>query len=228
MPFNQMSGLPMDLAVYGSGSGAAAVQRRARDYERFLARVRQFPRWADGAIALMRTGMARGITLPRPAVAKMIPQLRDTRHADARGQHFLGADHRHARRLSRRPTASASPRRIAAALGAGSAAGLRAARGLPRARLSTGGAHQRRLERSAGRRGLVSLAHPRRHHHGHGAGRDPPAGPRRGGAHPRRNARGEGAGGIQGRPAGVLQVPAERSAVLFRPASSNCSTPIAT
>jgi uncharacterized protein (DUF885 family) len=39
--------------------------------------VRQFPRWADGAIALMRAGMAAGITLPRPAVAKMIPQLRE-------------------------------------------------------------------------------------------------------------------------------------------------------
>ncbi len=30
MPFNQMSGLPMDLAVYGSGSRPAAVQRPCR------------------------------------------------------------------------------------------------------------------------------------------------------------------------------------------------------
>ncbi len=47
------------------------------DYDRFLKRVREFPRWADGAIALMRVGMSRGITLPRPAVVKMIPQLRE-------------------------------------------------------------------------------------------------------------------------------------------------------
>ena len=76
MPLNQMSGLPMDLAVYGSGSGPQPFATVA-DYERFLVRVRQFPRWADGAITLMRTGMSRGITLPRAAVVKMIPQLRE-------------------------------------------------------------------------------------------------------------------------------------------------------
>jgi len=75
MPLNQMSGLPMDLAVYGSGSGPQPF-RTARDYQRFLERMRQFPRWADGAIAQMRTGMSLGITLPRPAVAKVVPQLR--------------------------------------------------------------------------------------------------------------------------------------------------------
>jgi uncharacterized protein (DUF885 family) len=76
MPFSQMSGLPMDLAVYGSGEGPQPFATVA-DYDRFLKRVREFPRWADGAIAMMRAGMARGITLPRPAVTKMIPQLRD-------------------------------------------------------------------------------------------------------------------------------------------------------
>jgi uncharacterized protein (DUF885 family) len=76
MPFNQMNGLPVDLAVYGSGTGAQPFVT-VSDYERFLARVRQFPRWADGAIALMRAGMVKGITLPRPAVSKMIPQLRE-------------------------------------------------------------------------------------------------------------------------------------------------------
>jgi uncharacterized protein (DUF885 family) len=76
MPFNQMSGLPMDLAVYGSGSGPQPFVT-AGDYDRFLKRLRQFPRWADGAIALMREGMTRGITLPRPAMAKALPQLRE-------------------------------------------------------------------------------------------------------------------------------------------------------
>jgi uncharacterized protein (DUF885 family) len=75
IPLNQMSGLPMDLAVYGSGSGPQPFAS-ARDYDRFLARVRQFPRWVDGAIAMMRAGMARGITLPLPAVKKIVPQLR--------------------------------------------------------------------------------------------------------------------------------------------------------
>ncbi len=76
MPLNQMSGLPMDLAVFGSGSGPQPFAT-AKDYDRFLARVRQFPRWADGAIERMREGMARGITLPRPAVVKVVPQLRE-------------------------------------------------------------------------------------------------------------------------------------------------------
>jgi uncharacterized protein (DUF885 family) len=75
IPLNQMSGLPMDLAVFGSGSGPQPFAT-ARDYDRFLVRVRQFPRWVDGAIAMMREGMARGITLPLPAVRKIVPQLR--------------------------------------------------------------------------------------------------------------------------------------------------------
>src|SRR4029079_18542363 len=75
MPFSQMGGLPMDLVVYGSGDGPQPFATLA-DSQRCVKRVREFPRWADGAIALMRTGMSRGITLPKPAVAKMIPQLR--------------------------------------------------------------------------------------------------------------------------------------------------------
>jgi uncharacterized protein (DUF885 family) len=76
MPFNQMNSLPMDLAVYGSGAGPQPFAT-APDYDRFLKRVRQFPRWADDAIAMMREGMARGVTVPRPAMAKVVPQLRD-------------------------------------------------------------------------------------------------------------------------------------------------------
>jgi uncharacterized protein (DUF885 family) len=76
MPLNQMSGLPMELAVYGSGSGPQPFGN-AQEYDRFLKRLREFPRWADGAIALMREGLQRGITVPRPAMAKVVPQLRD-------------------------------------------------------------------------------------------------------------------------------------------------------
>jgi uncharacterized protein (DUF885 family) len=76
MPINQMSGLPMDLVMYGSGAGPQPF-KTVQDYDRFISRVKQFPRWADGAIALMRTGMSRGITLPRPTMAKVVPQLRE-------------------------------------------------------------------------------------------------------------------------------------------------------
>ena len=75
MPLNQMAGLPMELAVSGSGTGPQPF-KTADDYRRFLARMKQFPRWVDGAITQMRTGMSRGITLPKPAVAKIVPQLR--------------------------------------------------------------------------------------------------------------------------------------------------------
>ncbi|HKU90063.1 MAG TPA: DUF885 domain-containing protein [Steroidobacteraceae bacterium] len=89
MPFSQMSGLPMDLVVYGSGEGPQPFATVA-DYERFLKRVREFPRWADGAIALMRAGMSRGITLPKPAVVKMIPQLREIVTPSAEASIFWG------------------------------------------------------------------------------------------------------------------------------------------
>jgi uncharacterized protein (DUF885 family) len=75
MPLNQMGGLPMDLAVYGSGTGPQPFVT-VKDYDRFLVRLRQFPRWVDGAIDMMREGMARGVTLPRPAMAKVVPELR--------------------------------------------------------------------------------------------------------------------------------------------------------
>lgn len=87
IPLNQMEGLPMELALYGSGSGPQPFAT-ARDYDRFLARMRQFPRWADGAIAMMREGMSRGITLPRPAVTKVIPQLREVITARAEDSLF--------------------------------------------------------------------------------------------------------------------------------------------
>jgi uncharacterized protein (DUF885 family) len=75
MPFNQMSGMPMELAVYGSGAGPQPF-KSVQDYDRFLRRVAEFPRWVDGAITLMRTGMSRGITLPRPVISRMVAQLR--------------------------------------------------------------------------------------------------------------------------------------------------------
>ena len=89
MPINQMTGLPMDLAVYGSGTGPQPFAN-ARDYDRFLARAREFPRWVDGAIAMMREGMSRGITVPRPAMAKAVPQLRDIASAEL-GQNIFWA-----------------------------------------------------------------------------------------------------------------------------------------
>ena len=70
MPFNQMSGLPMDLAVYGSGSGPQPF-KTVQDYDRFLKRVREFPRWADGAIA---HDAHRHVTRHHAAAARRSPR----------------------------------------------------------------------------------------------------------------------------------------------------------
>ena len=101
MPLNQMSGLPMDLAVYGSGSGPQPFNT-VKDYDRFLARVRQFPRWADGAIRLMREGMARGITVPRAAMEKVVPQLRGLVTPELADNIFWGPIDRMPREISAR------------------------------------------------------------------------------------------------------------------------------
>ena len=161
MPLNQMSGLPMDLAVYGSGTGPQPFAT-ARDYDRFLARLRQFPRWADGAIAMMREGMARGITLPRPAMPKVVPQLREIVTAKRRGQHLLGADQGDAEGdLRRRSQAHHAPRMPPRSRDEVLPAYTRLADFierdyLPAARTTVGWAD---LPDGAG---LVSLAHPRR------------------------------------------------------------------
>ncbi len=89
LPIDQMSSMPMALAVYGSGSGPQPFATVA-DYDRFLKRIGEFPRWADGAIAMMREGMARGVTLPKPAMAKVVPQLRDVVTATAEASIFWG------------------------------------------------------------------------------------------------------------------------------------------
>ena len=74
MPLEQMNSLPVQLPVLGSGTGQHPF-RTVADYEHFLARIRAFPAWVDAAIARTREGIPRGITRPRPVVARLLPQL---------------------------------------------------------------------------------------------------------------------------------------------------------
>jgi uncharacterized protein (DUF885 family) len=76
LPITQLDSMATTLAVFGSGAGAQPF-RTVRDYENFLRRAEQFPLWATQAIAAMRAGLERGITVPRPAIAKVVPQLRE-------------------------------------------------------------------------------------------------------------------------------------------------------
>ena len=62
---NADSGFHTELAQLPDQVPLATV----RDYENYLARLRQFPRVFDESIALLRRGLARGMTPPRVAIA---------------------------------------------------------------------------------------------------------------------------------------------------------------
>jgi uncharacterized protein (DUF885 family) len=75
MPFDQFNGgMPELLVLYGSG-GDAQPFRTPDDYDRWIRRASQFPAWVDAAIAAMREGMARGVTVPRVTMAKAVSSL---------------------------------------------------------------------------------------------------------------------------------------------------------
>ncbi|HRX87872.1 MAG TPA: DUF885 domain-containing protein [Steroidobacteraceae bacterium] len=87
MPVDQMGSLATTLAVYGSGSGPQPF-RSTSDYDNFLRRAQALPGWVDDAIAAMRVGIAAGITVPRAAMAKVVPQLRQLANAEAESSIF--------------------------------------------------------------------------------------------------------------------------------------------
>ena len=82
MPFNQFGGLPATLAQLGAGTGAQPF-KTVRDYDNWLARLSQFPVWADSAIANFRQGLTAGVVLPQALVPKMVSQLRTLAAAGA-------------------------------------------------------------------------------------------------------------------------------------------------
>jgi len=65
LALNADSGFHTDLAQLPDQVPLASVE----DYENYLARLREFPRAFDEEITLMRTGLARGMTPPRVAIA---------------------------------------------------------------------------------------------------------------------------------------------------------------
>ena len=90
LPIDQFDGgLAIELPSYGDGTGSQPFETVA-DYDRWLARARQFPRWVDAAIAVMREGMARGVVHPRIVMAKVVPQLEDLLAADPERSVYYG------------------------------------------------------------------------------------------------------------------------------------------
>jgi uncharacterized protein (DUF885 family) len=74
MPFTQSNSFTSTLGQLGAGTGDQPFQT-VKDYDNWLARVGQFPVWADSAIGNFRRGMKAGVVLPKALVVKMIPQL---------------------------------------------------------------------------------------------------------------------------------------------------------
>jgi uncharacterized protein (DUF885 family) len=75
VPVNQVGfSWPTRFPVLGAGRGVHPF-KTVQNYEDFLGRVDSFDVWMDTAIANMRRGQARGITLPRDLVLRVSPQL---------------------------------------------------------------------------------------------------------------------------------------------------------
>ncbi len=74
IPFTQFSGLPLEFPLFGSGKGGQPFKTEL-DYENWLKRMDQFPLWMDAAITNFRTGMSKGVVLPKSLVVKMIDQM---------------------------------------------------------------------------------------------------------------------------------------------------------
>jgi uncharacterized protein (DUF885 family) len=75
LPINQGGHTwPSRVPVLGAGRGTHPF-RTAQNYDDFLGRIDGFVVWMDTAIANMRLGVERGITQPREAMLKVVPQL---------------------------------------------------------------------------------------------------------------------------------------------------------
>jgi uncharacterized protein (DUF885 family) len=76
VPVNQFSSLPTLMPVLASGTSAQPF-RNVEDYERFLARMRDYVVWSDQAIVNMRKGLGSSLTYPRVLMEKVLAQLAD-------------------------------------------------------------------------------------------------------------------------------------------------------
>ncbi len=74
LPLDQMSGLPMLMAVLGSATNAQPFDS-VGDYDEFLARMDDYVVWSDQAIANMREGIRHKVVQPRVVMEKVQGQL---------------------------------------------------------------------------------------------------------------------------------------------------------
>ena len=178
LPFNQMSGLPMDLAVYGSGSGPQPFATRAR--------LRPLPQARAPVSALgrrrHRADARRHVARHHAAAARRWPRwcrsCASIVTPTAEASIFWGPIAAHAEAISPPPSAARITRRVSPPRSRTEVLPAYARLAdfierdyLPAARTTVGWTD---LPDGAG---LVPLAHPRLDHHGHAAGADPRARP---------------------------------------------------
>jgi uncharacterized protein (DUF885 family) len=88
LPVNQMSSLHLIFAQLGSGRVGQPFDT-VKDYDNWLARAAGFSPYVDGIIADMRTGMSRGIVLPKALAKPVLPQLETLGTADLEKNVYL-------------------------------------------------------------------------------------------------------------------------------------------
>ncbi len=74
LPIHQMDSVPSILANYASGTGSQPLTTPAQ-YQAYLHRLEQMPRWIDQAVVNMREGIRTGVVLPKAITVAMMPQF---------------------------------------------------------------------------------------------------------------------------------------------------------
>ncbi|MYM82874.1 DUF885 family protein [Duganella sp. FT50W] len=82
LPLNQFDNVPSTLANYAGGTGSQPLGT-VKQYQDYLSRLNQLPRWIDQAIANMKEGMRRGVVQPKAITVAMLPQFQNLRAATA-------------------------------------------------------------------------------------------------------------------------------------------------
>ncbi|MFO1337280.1 MAG: DUF885 domain-containing protein [Burkholderiaceae bacterium] len=76
MPIDQWGGLPVALGNLARGDQTQPL-KTPTDYDNYLQRLLRLPEYNAQAIANMREGIARGVTMPRPLIVSALPALQN-------------------------------------------------------------------------------------------------------------------------------------------------------
>nr|WP_315252590.1 DUF885 domain-containing protein [uncultured Duganella sp.] len=80
LPLNQFDNVLSTLANYAGGTGSQPLGT-VKQYQDYLSRLNQLPRWIDQAIANMKEGMRGGVVQPKAITVAMLPQFQNLRAA---------------------------------------------------------------------------------------------------------------------------------------------------